>query len=90
MEEFEIEPNDSGEYLVRVGSRDGDTSLTVVLVNAEEASEGRLTNDERTARATLAYLLRHQEASDLPPRIEIEDIIAAYTDAVPGIESLRD
>lgn len=89
MEAFEIVALDDGEYRVLIPSADGDTTLTVVLLNAEEASGGRLTDDELTVRATIVYLLGHQEASDLPGRIEIEDIVVAYPDAATGIEALR-
>ncbi len=89
MEKFEILSHGDGEYRVQVHSSEGDTALTVVLFNADDASDGQLTDDEMTARATISYLLGHQEASDLPERIELEDVIAAYPDAVSGIEALR-
>ena len=90
MSTFEIVSQDNGEYLVRVESLDGATSVVLLLAEVDGASGGRLADDEATARATIAYLLTHQDASDLPPRLEIDDIVAAYPDAVDGIESLRE
>lgn len=90
MDEFEIVSQGDGEYRVRVDSRDGSTSLTVLLGDAEEASDGRLSDDARTARAVIQFLLRHQDASDLPGRIEIEDVMAAYSDVVDEVEASRD
>ncbi len=87
MEKFKIETQGDGEYLVRTGSLDGSTSVTLILGNVGGASGGRLTDDETTARATIQFLLSHQDASDLPPRIEFEDVLAAYSDAVDGIEA---
>ncbi len=89
MEKFEIVSQGDGEYRVRVGSRDGSTTLTVLVGDAAEASGGRLGDDALTARAVIQFLLRHQDASDLPGRIEIEDVMAAYSDAVDEIEALR-
>lgn len=89
MDTFEIVEQDDGEYRVQVGSLDGRTLVSVVLADADDVSGGRLANDAATARATIAYLLTHQDASDLPPRIEIGDVLAAYSDAVDGIVSLR-
>lgn len=89
MDELEIVPQGEGEYRIRVGSLDGSTSLTLLLSEADEASDGRLGDDEATARAAIAYLLSHQDASDLPWRVEIADVIVAYPDAVDGIEALR-
>ena len=90
MDEIEILSHDQDEYQIRVRSLEGDTSLTVVLANVADVSQGRLTDDEMTARATARYLLGHQEASDLPPQIEFEDVVVAYPDAVSSIEALRE
>lgn len=90
MDDFEIVSEGNGEYRVRAGSHFGSASVTVALSNASDSSGGRLTDDEATARAAIRFLLSHQDAGDLPPRIDIEDVFAAYPDAVDSIESLRD
>ena len=90
MEKFQIEGQGSGEYRVHVDSRDGSTSLTILLLDAVSASGGRLTDDVDTARAAFEFLLRHQDASDLPEQIDIQDVIAAYADALDEIEVLRE
>lgn len=90
MDKFEIVSQGNCEYLVEVDSLDGITSVTLTLGDVDDVSEGRLTDDEKTARAAFQFLLTHQDASDLPPRIEIVDVLAAYPDAIEGIEALRD
>ncbi|RMB60134.1 hypothetical protein [Tessaracoccus antarcticus] len=90
MDTFEIVSQGDGEYLVRVVSLDGNTSVTIDLDHAGDDSAGRLGDDEATARATIKYLLTHQDASDLPERIELGDLLAAYPDGVDRIEALRD
>lgn len=84
---FESEPQGNSSYLMSVGSADGTTSLTITLARAAEVSDGVLADDEPTARATFAYLLTHQDASDLPPIIELGDVVAAYADAVEAIST---
>lgn len=88
--QFEIEDQGEGQFLVRVDSLDGDTVLTIGLSGASEASGGALTEDRATARATMNYLLTHQDAADLPWRVEIADVLAAYDDAAEKIAALRD
>lgn len=89
MNEFGIVSHGDGEYGARLPSHDGHTSLTVVLSDADDASGGRLADDEATAVAMISFLLEHQEATDLPERIEIEDVLAAYPDAVDRIVTVR-
>ena len=88
MNEFEIAVQGEGEYNAKLPSHDGYTSLTVVLVQAEDVSEGRMVADEATAHALISFLLEHQEASDLPPRIEFADVVVAYPDALDRIAAL--
>ena len=59
------------------------------LGEAAAVSEGRLGDDEATAVATIAYLLEHQDAADLPELVDIGDVVAAYPDAVERIAGLR-
>lgn len=90
MDKFTIEPQRDGEYLAQIESLEGSTSVTVALVDMEDAGDGQLTDDEATARATISYLLSHQDASDLPTRIEVGDVLAAYPDALDKILALRE
>lgn len=92
MEDFEITPQGDGEYLIRTpGGNDTDpATFDLDLGDAESVSDGRLADDERTVRATVRYLLEHQEAGDLPERVEIADVDAAYPDAVDRIVALLD
>ena len=89
MAEIDIEAQGGGEYRARIGSYDGATIVTLTLGDADAVSEGRLADDEATARATVAYLLRHQDAEDLPPMVDLGDVVAAYPDAVEQISGLR-
>lgn len=89
MDDFELVSEGNGEYRVRAGSHFGSTAVTIALGNAYDSTGGRLTDDEATARAAIRFLLSHQDAADLPPRIDIEDVFAAYPDAVDSIEGLR-
>ncbi len=87
--QIEIDTDGEGTYRVNVPSLDGPTQLTLRLVDAPGVSDGRLEDDEATARATVAFLLGHQDAADLPPMIHIGDVVAAYDDAIDRIEALR-
>lgn len=78
-----------GRYLASVPSLDGQRSVVLGLAQATTETEGRLKDDEATARAALAFLLKHQDGNDLPQQIEIEEILAAYDDAVEAIAALR-
>ena len=89
MSEFEITPQDDSEYLVHAGSSAGDRSLTLILDDADNSSGGRLQDDEMTAHAVIRYLLARQDPNDLPPRVEVGDVLAAYPDAVDGVPALR-
>ncbi|MDO5736075.1 MAG: hypothetical protein Q4P15_06330 [Propionibacteriaceae bacterium] len=89
MDKITFVSQDDGEYVFRVPSLEGSVSVIVMFGDAAEASEGRLTDDRATAHATLHYLLSHQEAADLPARIEIGDVVAAYADAVDQILASR-
>lgn len=90
MDSFEIVDQGQGEYRVRAGSFEGTTYFTLALRDADTLGDDRLSDDETTARATVRYLLARQDAGDLPARVEIGDVVAAYPDAVDGIEALRD
>ncbi len=87
--ELTIEPTGDGRYFATVPSLDGGTSVTLRLAQAPSLSAGRLADDEATARATLTFLLQHQDGADLPEQIELEQVMAAYDDAVDAIAALR-
>jgi hypothetical protein len=89
MGQIEIEAQGGGEYRARIGSYDGATTVLLTLGDADAVSDGRLADDEATARATVAYLLGHQEAEDLPPAVDLGDVVAAYPDAVERISGMR-
>lgn len=86
-EPFELQARDAGTYSVRARSLDGHTTFTLVL--ADDTADDNLPADEPTARATVRYLLEHQDATDLPPWIELTDIAAAYPGALERIATLR-
>jgi hypothetical protein len=86
---FQIEDQGGGEYVVRASSFEESTTLTLVLSGASAATGGTLAEDADTASATMRYLLRRQDASDLPALVEIDDVLATYPDAADTIAGLR-
>lgn len=78
-----------GSYRTDAPSHEGSTTLVLLLGDAEGVSDGRLSEDVQTAAATFAFLLGHQDATDLPNPIEIGDVLAAYEDAVEQILARR-
>ena len=88
--EFQIEDQGDAQFLVRAEALDDEkVELTIDLRESEAASEGALPEDEATAQATMRYLLTHQDPADLPARVEIADVLAAYPDAAERIAALR-
>lgn len=87
---FEIEDQGGGQYLVRANSLEDRTILTLVLSGASTATGGTLAEDEATASAVMLYLLGRQDASDLPARVEIDEVLATYPDAADAIAALRE
>lgn len=83
-----VAPLGGGDYRLEVPSDEGGTVITLALGDAAGASGDRLQEDAATARATARYLLQRQGAEDLPSRIEIGDVLAAYPDALDRIEIL--
>ena len=90
MADVEIVTHGDGEYEVNIRGGDAATSHTLLLDAAQSASGGRLADDEATARATIAYLLEHQAAGDLPQLIDLEEVLAAYEGATERIVALRE
>lgn len=87
---LEITALGAGEYRIRLASRDGATSVVLELGDAATATSGRLADDAATAAATVGYLLAHQDAADLPPRVALEEVLAAYPDAAGQIGAMLD
>lgn len=90
--DFTITSEGSGVYLATMQSDDaleGKAQARVRLVQAAEASGGKLTDDEATARATVSYLMEHQDGVDLPAEVEIVDVLAAYPEAADEIAARR-
>ncbi|WP_236864070.1 hypothetical protein [Brevibacterium daeguense] len=92
MDDFEIVEQQDGEYLFRIGAGDETASVTLSLTldGAEAASDGQLADNEATARATVRYLLEHQDADDLPEQVALPDVLVAYPGAIDRIVRLRD
>ncbi|WP_152349125.1 hypothetical protein [Brevibacterium sp. CFH 10365] len=88
-EKIDVEMQDTGEFLASIHSTRGTDEIVLMFADAEEASDGVLGNDEATARATVEFLLSHQPSGDLPDRIDLVDITAAYDDAIESIRKLR-
>ena len=88
-EKIDVEMQETGEFLASIHTATGTDEIVLMFADAEEASDGVLGNDEATARATVEFLLSHQPSGDLPDRIDLVDITAAYDDAVESIRKLR-
>ncbi len=84
-----VEAHPEGGYLLRSQSHDGAVASVLLLDGVAEITGGRLGDDEATARATAEFLLSHQDAADLPASIEIDEVLAAYPDAVEAIIARR-
>ncbi len=83
--QVQCEAMGDGSYTMSAESYDGTVEVVLSLVRAEELTDGRLSDNEATARATLDYLLTHQDAADLPQFVDIGDVLAAYDDALDAI-----
>ena len=74
----QIEAAGEHDYLVRV--RQGD-DIVEIRVHATPSVIARLIGDEtdetRVVEATAAYLIARQRADDLPPQLDLDDVIAA-------------
>ncbi|GAA1853321.1 hypothetical protein [Brevibacterium marinum] len=86
---IDIEMQDTGEFLALIHTDSGTSELVLMLSDAEDATDGVLANDEATARAVVEFMLKHQVSSDLPERIDITDLDAAYEGAIESIRDLR-
>ena len=88
-ERIDVEMQDTGEFLASIHSATGTDEIVLMFDDAEDVSDGLLGNDEPTVRATVEFLLSHQPPGDLPDRIDLVDIAAAYGGAIESIRGLR-
>ncbi len=84
---FQIEDLGDGSFAVRAMSLD--EPMKFVLVLGEPGRAAGLDSDAATAQATVEFLLTHQDAGDLPKRVEIDTVIAAYPDAIDTIQTIH-
>lgn len=89
-EQVDIEMQDTGEFLALIHADSGTAELVLMLSDVDDITNGTLANDEATARAIVEFLLAHQDSADLPERLDIADIDAAYEGAVETIRDLRE
>lgn len=79
FERPQIETLGEHRYLVRAWQDDDPVEI---LVRATPEVVARLTHDEaaeiRVVEGTAAYLMARQRADDLPPQLDLDDIVAAY------------
>lgn len=78
MTEHRLQPLDDHSFLAHVTA--GDQSLEVRVYANPELVERLGLAEEDAVRATLGFLLAHQEAQDLPQVLDLEDAAAAYPD----------
>ena len=79
-QEFEVEAVGDHEYLVRVHGAEevAEAWLRVTPETLDDLGTGL---DEATVvHRTVAFLLRHQDATDFPAIVELEDVLASYPD----------
>jgi hypothetical protein len=77
---FEVESVGDHEYLVRVHGPGEDAEAWLRVT--PEVLDGLGTDLDETAvvHRTIAFLLRHQDATDFPSIVELEDVLASYPD----------
>jgi hypothetical protein len=77
---FEVEAVGDHEYLVRVHGS-GEDAEAWLRVEPEVLAGLDVELDEATVvHRTIAFLLRHQDATDFPSIVELEDVLASYPD----------
>lgn len=81
-EQPQVEALGEHRYLVRV--RQGE-EVVEIRVRASQPVIARLAGDESTRtdetriiEAAAAYLIARQRADDLPPQLDLDDVVAAY------------
>src|SRR5699024_11919805 len=77
-ENFDVELQDTGEFLASTHTRTGTEEIVLMFSDVEDVSQGALNNDEATARAAVDFLLGHEVAAERPDGSLILDLSAAY------------
>jgi len=85
--EFEVEAQGDHEYLVRVSSEEAVESCVRVDPGVLEQLGLGLQDEGRAVHRTVEFLVKRQDAADLPPLIELEDVLAAYEDFAAAVSS---
>lgn len=82
-----IEALGDHDYLVRVGQ----TRNVTIRVRATPEVVARIAGPEadeaRVIAATMAYLTVRQRPDDLPPQLDLDDVIAAYDDYLDDVRN---
>ena len=85
-QEFAVEPAGDHEYLVRVQGAEEKAETWVRITPEVLDGLGIDVLDETTVvRRTVVFLLQHQDASDFPAIVEIEDVLASYPDYLSAL-----
>ena len=78
-DDIEIDPQGDGSFLVVQPSELEDVR-TFVTVTPEVMDRLGADDEEDVVRRTIVFLRRHQEVSDFPEMLDLEDVIASYDD----------
>lgn len=77
---------DEHEYLVRLNEGDDVIEIQLRATPAVLARIGVVDTDEgRVVDATVSYLLARQRADDLPAKLDLDDVAAAYDGYIEDI-----
>ena len=77
---FEVEPLGDHEYLIRVHGTDEDAEAWLRVEPEVLDGLGLELEEITVVHRTVAFLLRHQDATDFPSIVELEDVLASYPD----------
>jgi hypothetical protein len=77
---FEVEAVGDHEYLVRVHGAEEDAEAWLRVTPEVLDDLGAELDETTVVHRTIAFLLRHQDATDFPSIVELEDVLASYPD----------
>ena len=80
---MEIEPQGDHEYLARF---DGTETRVRVTPDVLRKVSAAVTDETRVVEFTVHWLLDRQQAADLPPMLDLDDIAAAYDDYIDTLD----